>query len=208
MSVHQNAKPKRKQEGNVFYTDERWNRRWYTNITIFMIIIAIIRVLINSQPERLLNTIIGVFILWSLCIGLLYLVTSRTKLTIQKDGIVYQDFLTKVFVSWKSVERLGLYISTSRWVMYLSQPSVCIYARLFLGKANYLLYKDKLFLSPFADENLPQSELGQAIAHYAPHLFEESDDPKLKNALMLEDDYDEQITDFSTDEREDMDYHR
>ena len=209
MPVLQNPKPKRKRDEHVFRV--RGLKRamgvfgcffvgLYTGLITIIIIFSRIRTILRDQFE-LVDVFAFIFIPVLGLITYFFIIRAyRERLVVEEERIWFYGHGNTLFMEWEAIRKFE---KRSSWtIIYRKQPQI-IAQNPFIGRIIYsIFYQKSLGIGQFVGKDLPQSELGQAIAQYAPHLFEDSDDPKLKHLLLPEDDYDEQmaIEEFSDDE--------
>lgn len=146
--------------------------------TIELLIGAIILVIygflvLRSHPFLLLQVLIGEVVVFGLmCLGTLAFAPS---ITVSPDGIEHSQLFRHFKVEWDGIARIG-----KRWFSegliirsgYLVTLKNTIPSNIKAISTPFLFY-DFISLSSFA-ENWRDSELGQQIKHYVPHLFESS----------------------------------
>jgi hypothetical protein len=141
----------------------------------------------------------AVFLWWS------YMFTSQSRVTIYDEGIELERGGSKLFTKWENVSHLGVkgFGRSERRGIFLhekAKPKVngLIEKLIFGSETDFIPIGRYVNLprhwNPFNrninTEKLLESEFGQGLYEYAPHLFDDYSDMKPKNRL--EDSYDEQ----------------
>ncbi|MGB7342134.1 MAG: hypothetical protein WBC91_24775 [Phototrophicaceae bacterium] len=139
---------------------------------------------------------------------------TQSRVTLFEEGIEVERGGSKLFSTWDNVSHLGIKGGgkNSRRGLFLhekvSPETTGLVDKLFFGRStNFLpvgqfvrLPREWRIFSRKIDTNkLLNSEFGQELYRYAPHLFEEYDEWKPKN--QLRDDYFDEPSDWIEDEQ-------
>jgi hypothetical protein len=143
------------------------------------------------------------FILW---FGIVF--GTQSRVTVYEEGIELERGNSKFFATWENISHFGIKFGGKNqqrglWLHEAVQPEAHGIEKLFFGwKSNFLnlaqyvnLPRPNLFSREIDTDKLLETEFGQAVYEFAPHLF---DKEKRKN--QLEDGYNEQVDTYSTED--------
>ncbi len=152
-------------------------------ISPLIIIIPLCILFYYSLPETSSIIISSLFV-----IGEIWSAIYRTYseyVVVNQDGITYHSSLSTIKASWSSVEKA----KTGQWWLFKPEGLIVgtpeIKMRSIISSASLRIFqsfmKSKYFipLSCFSD-NWRDSELGQQIKQYAPHIFEQEQSAQIR----------------------------
>jgi hypothetical protein len=133
---------------------------------------------------------------------------TQSRVTVYEEGIELERGNSKFFTTWENISHFGTKFGGKNqqrglWLHEAVQPEAHGIEKLFFGwKSNFLnlaqyvnLPRPNHFSREIDTDKLLETEFGQAVYEFAPHLF---DKEKRKN--QLEDGYNEQVDTYSTED--------
>ena len=159
---------------NQYYVTQKW--KWYYGIMSLVFItgfLALLWGILNPAEPMNAQKICSLPIpaLFSLFIAFQFIYGFFQNITLSSDGIYYRSFGYNAFIAWENTKNIGTY-SRAFWHfagIYFDKAAGELevwFPGAYFGRSEVFIP-----LSLFS-ENWRDSELGQQIKQYAPHLFE------------------------------------
>jgi hypothetical protein len=159
----------------------------------------------TAIPLPLIIGLLGMdaFLVW---FGVIF--GTQSRVTVYEEGIELERGNSRFFAAWDNISHFGTKFGGKNqqrglWLHEAVQPEAHGIEKLFFGwKSNFLnlaqyvnLPRPNAFSREIDTDKLLETEFGQAVYEFAPHLFD-----KEKHKNQLEDAYNEQVDSYSTED--------